>query len=98
MANIPTLPAPTLLDNPQAPDIFADASTGWFLHNGNIRITFESARISHLSNPGPLNRVVIGRLVMPVAAAEQMATELLAFLKQQREAQTATGQSAPTIQ
>jgi len=74
MADVPSKPlSPALLDNPQAPDVFADDVTGWFLSGGNVRITFECHRVSHTASPGPLNRVVIGRLVMPIDAAEAMA-------------------------
>jgi hypothetical protein len=44
------MPAMELLDNPHAPDVFADSATGFFLLNGNIRITFERG------GPGCLNR------------------------------------------
>lgn len=76
MTNIPPGTAMGFIDNPHAPDIFADGLTGFFLLNGNIRLTFESARVSHAASPGPVNRVVIGRLVMPVDAAENMAKEI----------------------
>jgi len=101
MANIPAAPPPpTLLDNPHAPDVYADSATGWFLMNGNVRITFESARVSHITSPGPLNRVVIGRLVMPIDAAEQMAKGLLEFIAQQRQQATSPQAQGPmpTIQ
>lgn len=71
----------TFLDNPMAPDVFADAATGVFLYNGNMRVTFEAARVNHETSPGPINRVVIGRLVMPAVAAEQMALLILKQLE-----------------
>src|SRR5665647_1294000 len=69
------------IDNPHAPDIFADGTTGYFLLNGNLRITFEAARVNHISCPGPINRVVIGRLVMPIEAAEATAKAILDFME-----------------
>lgn len=56
---------PPLLDNPHAPDVYADRWSGFHYLNGNMRITFETARVSHVSDPGPTNRVVIGRLIIP---------------------------------
>lgn len=50
------------IDNPHAPDIFSDGATGFFFLNGNLRITFEAARVNHISSPGPVSRVVIGYL------------------------------------
>lgn len=84
---------PEFVDNPHAPDIFADAATGIFTLSGNVRLTFESVRCEHSKSPGPIRRVVIGRLVMPEAAAEQMARMILENLERFRasdEAKTAT--------
>jgi hypothetical protein len=92
MSNIPTPPPPVAIDNPHAPDVFADAATGWFLSGGNVRITFESVRANHM-HQAPLNRVVIGRLVMPMDAAEAMAKQLLDFIAHQRQLQNATAQA-----
>ena len=85
---------PAFLDNPHAPDVFADAATGFFLFGGNIRVTFESFRVNHSSSPGPVSRVVIGRLVMPLAQAEALAKGLLDFINQQRTQQNPPAQSA----
>jgi hypothetical protein len=93
------MPKIEFLDNPLAPDVFADSATGWFLHNGNVRITFESLRINHITSPGPAKRVVIGRLVMPIDRAEDFANGLLEFIKQQRAlAANPPSQGTPTIQ
>lgn len=73
--------APQFIDNPLAPDVFADAASGWFRFGGVLRITFEAARASHSSPPGPPNRVVIGRLVMPEQAAVDMARMILAAVE-----------------
>jgi len=72
------------IHNPHSPDVFADAAAGWFSFNGVMRITFESARVNHVASPGPVERVVVGRLVMPVAAAGAMARGLLQFIEQQK--------------
>lgn len=78
--NVPPTPPP-LIDNPFAPEVFADEATGFFLHQGNLSITFSSARVDHKSSPGPVSRVVVGRLVLPVAGAIGLAVGLYDFLK-----------------
>ena len=86
------------IDNPMAPDIFADDATGFFIANGSLRITFEAARVSHVSSPGPINRVVIGRLVISVGGAERLARGILDFLEQQKVTHESTSQGTPTVQ
>ena len=54
------------MDNPHAPDVFADRVTGIAFYSGVIRLTFETSRADHSTSPGPVNRVVIGRLIMPL--------------------------------
>ena len=36
------------VDDPHAPEIFSSGATGFFVANGNITITFESARVDEL--------------------------------------------------
>jgi hypothetical protein len=74
---------PKLQDNPNAPEYYATAATGFFNANGVISITLESARADHSKSPGPINRVVVGRLVMPAAGAQAMAVGLFDFLEKQ---------------
>ena len=73
----------TFIDNPHAPDVFASAAVGFFNFNGSIMITFEAAHVDHSKSPGPVNRVVIGRLVMPTGGAQGLALGLYNFLKDQ---------------
>lgn len=73
----------TLVDNPMAPDVFAGSACGFFNLGGTIMITFEAPHVDHRQNPGPVNRVVIGRLVMPLAGAQGLALGLYDFLKTQ---------------
>jgi len=47
---------PPLIDNPLAPEFFADEATGFFIHQGNLSITFSSARVDHRSDPGPVSQ------------------------------------------
>jgi hypothetical protein len=74
---------PKLLDDPKAPEIYAVAATGFFNANGVISITLESARADHSKSPGPINRVVVGRLVLPAAGAQALAVGLFDFMEKQ---------------
>ncbi len=69
------------VDSHTAPDVFADETSGFYVHNGVVRITLASARIDHGKQPGPVNRVVVARIVMPVPAAQALAINLFDFLK-----------------
>lgn len=71
------------INNPFSPEVFASAATGFFVSNGNITITFESLRVDHSANPGPMARVIVGRLVMPIAGAQGLALGLYDFLEKQ---------------
>jgi hypothetical protein len=70
------------IDNPHAPEVFADEVAGFLIFNGNLHITFSSPRVDHSTSPNPVNRVVIGRLVMPVGSAHAFALSVYDFLKQ----------------
>lgn len=76
-------PPVTFLDNAFAPEVFSTRAVGFFFNEGNVHITFESVRINHVTTPGPVNRVVIGRVVMPLAGAQSLAVGLFDFLKTQ---------------
>lgn len=82
---------PAFIDNPHAPDVFADEAMGFFLASGNVRITFVSYRVNHSVSPGPVSRVVIGRLVMSLPAAEAMHRGLADFIARMK----AQAESAP---
>lgn len=71
------------IDNPHAPDVFAANATGFFNLQGTIMITLETPHVNHETTPGPVNRVVVGRLVMPASGAYALAAGLFNFLKEQ---------------
>jgi hypothetical protein len=73
----------TFVDNPHAPEIFASGIAGVFRTGDNIAVTVESARVDHATTPGPVNRVVVGRVVLTVAAAQALVLSLNGFLEQQ---------------
>lgn len=94
----PANPPVNFVDNPHAPDVFADSVTGVFFFGGNLRLTFESYRVNHVTTPGPVNRVVIGRLILPMQAAKGLRDLLNDYLKKyESEGGTPPPQeSAPT--
>jgi hypothetical protein len=71
----------TFIDNPYAPEIFAEGAVGFFLNHNNVHLTLTALRADHRSSPSPINRVVIGRLVLPLAGAQGLAVGLYDFLK-----------------
>src|SRR5580693_3999682 len=78
----PALPV-SFVDDPQMAETFASGVSGFFVLGGNVVITFESARIDHSSSPGPVNRVVCARIVMPIGVAQGLAVGLHDFLTKQ---------------
>lgn len=91
------LPTVTFLNNPHAPEVFVDGYSGFFIFNGNVRITLDSLRVDHSTAPGPLNRVVIARLVIPLGSAEALAKELLDFIQKQRTQPQQSAQAPSTV-
>ena len=62
-------------------DVFADVAIS--PHQRDVKVTFGSVRVNHGARPGPPNHVVIGRLVMNVAGAQNLTVGLFDFLKNQ---------------
>ena len=77
----PPPPGPVFIDAPGAPDLFADGATGFFLHNGILRIAFEVSRFDHSHSNAPALRVVVARIAMPGPSASAFAVNLFDFLK-----------------
>lgn len=73
----------TFVDSPGAPEAYAAEAAGFFLHAGNIHITFATPRVNHATTPGPITRLVNARLVMPISGAQGLAAGLYSFLKTQ---------------
>ena len=69
------------VDDPHAPEVFATEVVGFLVNSGNVHITFATPRVDHVTSPGPINRVVNARLVMPVQGAQALAAGLYDFLK-----------------
>lgn len=69
-------PALRLVDDPKAPEIYASACAGFSIGQGNVVLTLESARCNHFEPGSPMSRVVVGRIVLPVQAAQALVIEL----------------------
>lgn len=76
------------MDEPEPPyvdtgvqEVFATDVAGFFLLAGNVHLTFATRRVSHVTSPGPVARVVTSRLVLPVIGAQGLAAGLYDFLK-----------------
>ena len=72
---------PPFIDNPYAPEVFAEGAIDFLLLNGNVHITFATPRSNYGAEPPALSRVIIGRLVMPLGGAQALAIGLYDFLK-----------------
>lgn len=79
MANIPESGGTPIVNNAHAPEVFADSCIGLLLQDGNIRFTFGSLRSDYGSQP-QAGLVVVGRLVMPLARAEELQRFLAKFI------------------
>lgn len=75
--------SPALIDNPFAPEIFATGFAGLANLNGVIVLTLESARCDHTRQPPSVDRVVVGRIALTSAAAQDLVAGLNQFLEQQ---------------
>jgi hypothetical protein len=94
----PKAPQIEFVDNPSAPEIFADEAIGAFFNNGCVRVAFASRRMDHGAEPAIPSRVVTGRLVLPVPAAialQRLLSEFLEKIQMQTAVETSTG--APRI-
>jgi len=67
---------PRLIDDPHAPEFFATSCCGFSIGQGHVTLTFESARCNHFDPKCSMNRVVVGRIVLPIQAAQALVIEL----------------------
>lgn len=81
LPNRPT--QPSLIDNPFAPELLATGFAGFANMGSFIQVTLESLRGDHASASPRMDRVVVGRLVLPVPTAQALVTALNGFLEQQ---------------
>jgi hypothetical protein len=64
------------LENLFAPQVFASEATSFALGAGVVTITLSSHRFDNSVPPGVQKRVVVGRLVMPIGAAQGLPLPL----------------------
>ena len=103
MAKTPETPAPppvSFKDDPQAPEFFSDGVAGIFIFNDTVRLAFESYRVDHSATPGPVNRVVTCRIVLPIRSAENLRDLLTDFIAKQKAGSLPLPQApgSPTMQ
>jgi hypothetical protein len=72
-----------LLENLLAADVYADAAAFFSLKGGNVSITFVSSRFDNAAQPPVVRNVFIGRLIMPLSGAQNLAVGLFDYLKNQ---------------
>ena len=65
-----------LINNPHTPEIYADNCLHVSAFPENMKLTFQTLGHDGSADPAPA-RIVVGRLVMPRAAAIQMAKHIL---------------------
>ena len=65
-----------IVENLAAPELFATEGTYFSLTGPNVTVTLTSLRWDSSSQPAVLKRVVVGRLVMPIAAAQSLTVTL----------------------
>lgn len=68
------------IENHEAPELYADGIVGIFIKHQAVTITLVSDRIDHSDGTQDINRVVIGRLILPVPAAQGLLVGLHRFL------------------
>ena len=74
---------PPLVNNPFAPELLVTGFAGLSNLGGIINLTLESLQCDH-SRPSPaLDRVAVGRLALPIPAAQTLVLALNGFLEQQ---------------
>jgi hypothetical protein len=71
---------PVFVDDPKAPEFFATGMSGCWVNEGNIHLTFEAVRVNHVTTPGPVNRVVVVRLILPILATQRLVVALRAMV------------------
>ncbi len=74
---------PSLIDNPFAPELFASGFAGFCHSAGMVQLTLDSVRCDHSRTHPVMERVVVGRVTLPIPVAQALVTTLNSFLEQQ---------------
>ena len=75
---------PAIVDNLHAPELYTCEIIGYSLTGGNITLTMASNRAFFTNEGHETKRVVVGRVVMSLVAAQLLSLELYDFLKRNR--------------
>jgi hypothetical protein len=89
---------PPLVDNPSAPDLAADEAVGCHAVHNTLRITFASAKADHTTTPASKSRVVVGRLIIPLAGLEEFHKMLTAVINNMKARGSGTDIGSRTLQ
>jgi hypothetical protein len=71
---------PGVVENMLSPEVFASEATLMSIGLGVVTITFTSLRWDNASSPPRQQKVVIGRLTMPISGARSLAAGPTDFL------------------
>lgn len=71
-----------IVDNPRVHEIFVTGAAGLEILDGVVGITLEAIRYDHSKAPALATRQVVGRLIIPVPGAQNLALALYNFLQQ----------------
>jgi hypothetical protein len=88
--------APAILDDLHAPVMFADDALSYSLLDGTVRITFSCLKFTQPE--GVPVRVVSGRLVMGIDAAQRMVVGLNDFMESRGLGPSASMKGAESVQ
>ena len=70
-----------VIDNQNAPEIFASEVAGYTIAGGNLSLTLASTRATWAEGVITNKRFIVGRIILPLGAASIMSVELFDFLK-----------------
>lgn len=90
MKAFPPIPRPTpepeipLIDNSFSPEILAGGISGLAIFNGIVTITLETPRCDHSRSQPMVERIVVGRVSLPVHAAQALLSGLYQFMSHHR--------------
>lgn len=90
-------PSIPLIENPFAPEIFVDGVAGFYLVGNTLRVTLESVRANYSKAGAPPTRVVVGRIILPIDRAEDLAKNILNLVNQHKAAAAGGVQEPKTV-
>jgi hypothetical protein len=70
-----------IIDNLHAPELYAGEIAGYTIAQGNVTLTLVTTRATWNDGGITNRRVVVGRIVLSLGAAQALSFELFNFLK-----------------